>query len=324
VRSLKLLFLTLACAAAIPAAAQVNDTYVIPAAANLRGNFGSHWMTRFSVFNPHLDYPLTVSITLLPTGGARGVEELVDVPANSLAYSDNLLDDLYGLQGGGALLIATFPEDNPGVPNNVLARSFLVISDTFNNLPSGTYGQTIPGIWTGLQDYDFDGISAIAHGVRNISSQGWRTNVGAANLGRCSVTVRLNVYDADGHRILNQAPLVVPPLGHIQDTLPVTVNSGSVEFFVDDPCSNDDDRYAVVFPYISTIDQYSGDPAYQSPTLLADPKALFSKGPQAQSIATTSFGKKIDADYARNVRAQAERKGKALLKRTEKGWQIAR
>ncbi|HKR62982.1 MAG TPA: hypothetical protein VJZ00_04555 [Thermoanaerobaculia bacterium] len=311
--------------AAIPAMAQVNDTYVIAAAANQRGGFGSHWMTRFSVFNPHTDYPLTVSITFLPTGGAKGIEELVDIPANSLAYSDNLLDDLYGVQGGGALLVATFPEDNPKVPNNVLARSFLVISDTYNNLSSGTYGQTIPGVWAGLLDYDFDGISAVAHGVRNISSQGWRTNVGAANLGRCSVTVRLNVYDADGRKILNQAPLVVPPLGHIQDSLPVTVDSGSVEFFVDDPCSNDDSRYAVVFPYVSTIDQLSGDPTYQVPTLLASPSVLFSKGPQAQSVIDpTSVGKKIDSAYARTVRAQMEHRGKARLQRTIQGWQIVK
>jgi hypothetical protein len=323
VRTSKLLLLvaTLACLVAIPAAAQVNDTYVIAAAANQRGGFGSHWMTRFSVFNPHLDYPLTVSITLLPTGGKPGIEELVDIPANSLAYSDNLLHDLYNVEGGGALLVAAFAEDNPGVPNTVLGRSFLVISDTFNNLASGTYGQTIPGVWAGLLDYDFDGISAIAHGVRNNQSQGWRTNVGAANLGRCSVTVRINVYDANGHKILNQAPLIVPPLAHIQDSLPITVDSGTVEFFVDDPCSNDDNLYAVVFPYISTIDQLSGDPTYQVPTLLASPSVIFSKGAKAQTD-TTAIGKKIDSTYARGVREQVERRGKARLQRTIQGWQI--
>lgn len=324
--SKQLLLLTLfAFFAAIPAAAQVNDTYVIAASANLRGGFGSNWMTRFSVFNPHLDYPLTVSITLLPTGGAKGIEELVTIPPNSLAYSDNLLEDLYGVRGGGALLVAAFPEDNPRVANTVLARSFLIISDTFNNLSSGTYGQTIPGVWAGLLDYDTDGITAVAHGVRNISSQGWRTNIGAANLGRCNVTVRVNVYDADGRRILNQAPLQVPPLGHIQDRLPVTVDSGSVEFFVDDPCANDDNLYAVVFPYVSTIDQLSGDPTYQVPTLLASPSVLFSKGPQAQAaVDPTSVGKKIETSYARTVRAQMERRGAARLERTIQGWRIVK
>jgi hypothetical protein len=318
VKTSRLLLLAALISAAVPMMAQVNDTYVIPAAANARGNFGTHWMTRFSVFNPWLDYSLRISITFVPSGGAQGIEELIDLPPNSLAYSDNILLDLFGLQAGsGSLLVAAFAEDNPGVPDDVFARSFLVTSDTFNNHPSGTYGQTIAGTWTGLLDYEYDQISSVAHGIRN--SGKWRTNVGALNLGRCTVSVNLNVYDADGNKILNQAPFLVPPLGHFQQGLPIAVNNGTVEFFVVDPCVNDDDLYAIVFPYTSTIDGQSGDPTYQSPTLLASPSILYAKG---KKVDPTAFGKKIDSSYARNVRAQAERRGVASLKKTEKGWAI--
>lgn len=312
-----LLALTLALVS-LPLIAQVNDTYVIPAAANVRGAYGSHWMTRFSVFNPQLDYPLVVSVTYLPTGGRPGIEKLVEIPPNSLAYSDNLLRDLYEVEGGGSLLVATFAEDNPGVPNDVLSRSFLVTSDTYNNLPSGTYGQTIEGTWTGLLDYDSDGISSVAHGIRNSERLKWRTNIGAANLGRCSVTLRVSAYDADGNRLLNRAPFVIPPLAHFQDRLPVQVEGGTVEFSVEDPCAATND-YAVVFPYASTIDQLSGDPAYQSPKLLASPDALFAK---PATIDPTAVGKKIDSRYARAVRAQAEHRGRARIIRGASGWQI--
>jgi hypothetical protein len=315
-----LLLAALLISAAVPMTAQVNDTYVIPAAANAQGGFGSRWMTRFSVFNPWLDYPLRISVTFVPTGGAQGIEELIDVPPNSLAYSDNILRDLFDVvQGSGSLLVATFAEDNPGVPDDIFARSFLVTSDTYNNAPNGTYGQTIAGTWTGLLDYEHDQISSVAHGIRNGGK--WRTNVGALNLGRCTVTLRVNVYDADGNRILNQAPFTVPPLGHIQHGLPVAVENGTVEFFSHDPCFEDDDLYAVVFPYTSTIDGESNDPAYQNPTLLASTDVLFAKG---QKVDPTAFGKKIDSAYARGVRAQAERRGVASLKKTEKGWQIAK
>lgn len=318
-RTFKLLLATLLLVS-LPAAAQVNDTYVIAAAANVSGAFGTRWMTQFSVFNPQLDWPLVVSIVYLPTGGGTGIEELVEIPANSLAYSDNLLWDLYGVEGSGSLLVATFPEDNPKVPNDVLSRAFLVTTNTYNNSPGGTFGQTIPGVWAGLLDYDFDGISAVAHGIRNISRLGWRTNVGAVNLGRCSVNVLVSVYDADGHRILNQAPLTVPPLGHIQDRLPVEVESGTVEFFLQDPCSSSNENYAVVFPYTSTIDQLSGDPTYQSPTLLASPGSLFAKS--LMNVDPLNVGKRIDVEYARNVRALAEKHGRAKLTRDEKGWRI--
>jgi hypothetical protein len=303
---------------AIPATAQVNDTYVIPAAANAAGGFGTRWSTRFSVFNPQPD-TLRISVTFLRSGGTEGIEEIISVPANSLAYSDNILGQLFGVSGTGSLLVASFREDNPGIPDDILSRAFLVTSDTYNENPSGTYGQTIEGTWTGLLDFDDDQISSVAHGIRNTGN--WRTNVGAVNLGRCSVTVRINVYDFDGNKILNQAPFTVPPLGHIQDRLPIAVDGGTVEFFVDDPCTADDERYAVVFPYTSTIDNRSGDPAYQYPTLLASPSILYAK---PGKIDPTAIGKKIDSSYVRGIRAHVERRNSAKLNRTPEGWQITR
>jgi hypothetical protein len=318
VKNIKLLLLAaLISVASFPAMAQLNDTYVIAAAGNQRGAFGAHWMTRFSLFNPHLDDTLVVSVTFLYTGGAPGPEKLIELPPNAMAYSDNLLEDLFGIEGSGSLLVATFPEDNPGLPDDVLSRSFLVTSDTYNNTGNGTYGQTIPGVWTGLLDYDSDSISSVSPIIRNTGV--WRTNVGAVNLGACAVNLLVNVYDGDGHTVLNQARLPIPPYGHNQAPLEVAIEVGSVEFFVDDPCANDSQRYAVVFPYTSTIDRRTGDPTYATPTLLAEPGILFAKG---QKIDPQTLGKKIDVSYARGVRQHAQRVGTASLKHEAAGWKI--
>lgn len=317
-KNIKLLLLAaLVTVASLPAMAQLNDTYVIAAAGNQQGGFGTHWMTRFSLFNPHLDTTLQVSVSFLPTGGAPGPEKLVELPPNSMAYSDNILDDLYGIQGSGSLLVATFPDDNPDVPDDVLSRSFLVTSDTYNNTGNGTYGQSIPGVWSGLLDYDSDGISSVSPIVRNNGT--FRTNVGAVNLGSCGVNLLVSVYDGDGHTIVSKAPLLIPPYGHNQAPLPVGISVGSVEFFVDDPCAADNTRYAVVFPYTSTIDNRTGDPTYTTPILLAEPGILFAKG---QKIDPTTLGKKIDTTYARNVRDQTQRTGAAKLTHTESGLKI--
>jgi hypothetical protein len=275
------------------ASAQINDTYIIPAAANAPGAFNTRWATQFSLFNPQ-SYALNVSVTLVPTGGAAGVEKTVNVPANAVAFSDNVLADLFNRDGGGALLVATFPEDNSSVPDTVIARSFLVTTNTFNNAQSGTFGQTIPGVWAGLQDFNTDGISAIAHGIRNNSA--FRTNVGAVNLGRSSLTMRISVYDMNGATLAKNVPFTIPPLAHMQDALPVQVDRGSIEFFVDDST-----KQGVVFPYVSVIDNQSGDPSYQSPTLLATPSVLFQKAA------------KIDTSFARQVRASAVRLGQGTL-----------
>jgi hypothetical protein len=285
----------------------VNDTYVIPAAANVPGAFGTRWMTQFSVFNPQ-SYSLRIDVVYVPTGGGQGLDATFDVPANAVAFSDNILDDLFNLGGSGALLVAAFPEDNPGVENSVIARAFLVTSDTFNNSSTGTFGQTIPGVWAGLMDFQTDGITAIAHGIRNISKQGWRANVGAVNLGRQNVRLLVSVYDIDGNTILNKARFDIPPMGHIQDGLPVQVDRGAVEFFLDDATQK-----AVVFPYVSVIDQLSGDPTYFSPTLLATPKVLFNKQ-AAAAMNTTAIGRKITIDDARAVRENAKSVGVVELK----------
>jgi hypothetical protein len=303
---------------AAPAKAQVNDTYVIPAVANAAGAYGTRWMTQFSVFNPQLDWPLRVTVVFMATNGLGSWETSFTVPANSVAYSDNILDDLFERSGTGSLLVATFPEDQvSGVPNDVVSRSFLLTSSTYNNSSAGTFGQTIPGVWAGLQDYATDGISAVAHGIRNIDRLGWRTNVGAVNLGRTSVVMRVNVYDADGRTILKNTPFTIPPYGHVQDRLPVQLDRGSVEFFVDDSS-----RDAVVFPYTSTIDQYSGDPTYQSPTLLAGPGILYGKG--ATIAPMMNPGKKINIETARKASEAAQKLGEVSLTRTEQGLKIGR
>jgi hypothetical protein len=299
----------------LPLFAQVNDTYVIPAVANVPGAFGTHWMSQLSIFNPQT-YPLRVSVTFVPTLGGQATERLVPIPANSVAYADNLLSQLYGQSGTGALLVAVFADDNPSVPNDVLSRAVLVTSNTYNDSTTGTYGQTIPGTWTGLQDYQSDGISAIAHGIRNVAADGWRTNIGAVNLGRTSVTMNVTVYDADGRTLLANAPFVIPPMAHLQDRLPIEVDGGSVEFTLNDPSNT-----AVVFPYTSTIDQFSGDPTYQTPTLLASARTLYGKKGTA-ATATLTPGRVLDNATAHALIATANRTGKATLAHTKKGLQI--
>jgi hypothetical protein len=120
------------------------------------------------------------------------------------------------------------------------------------------------------------------------------------------VTMRVTVYDYDGNRILREAPFNIPPMAHLQSLLPVQVDRGAVEFFIDDPSGD-----AVVFPYTSTIDQLSGDATYQTPVLLASAGSLYGK----KGFDPTKIGTKITTAHARQVRSTAKSIGTARLMR---------
>ena len=323
-RSSRTIVSILALGLALPLLAQVNDTYVIPAVGDLAGANQTVWATQFSLFNPQ-SYSLTVSMTFLPTAGSPatdlGTELLITVPANATFFADNLMREVYKRHDiQGALLVATFKADNPGVPDDVIARSFLVTTSTYNNASTGTFGQSIPGIFTGLQDLQSDGITGIVHGIRNNpASQGFRTNVGAVNLGRFSATMHVRVFDADGQAIRDSQdrtdiPFVLPPQGHVQGALPVGVDRGSIEFSVDDPHKD-----AVVFAYASVIDPLSGDPTYHSPTLLAAPSILFPRSRATSAVGPGGLGKKIDSIRAVEIRDGATRLGEVRLVHAQGG-----
>src|SRR5687768_15655412 len=305
--------LLLVVVAAVPLAAQVNDTYVIPAVGNTPGAGTTRWLTEFHVFNPQA-YTLTITADYLPsvepnlpTEDPIRVDFVVD--PNTTAYAENVLDDVFETTGRGSLLVAVLREENPGIPNTILARSFLVTSRTYNSTSSGTYGQAIPGVWAGLQDYDTDGISAIAAGIRNrgtLNVTGYRTNVGAVNLGDFSITMYLFVYDSDGDVLESNIPFTIPPQGHVQDRLPVEVDHGSVEFIVDDPRLS-----AVVFPYASVVDNRTGDSVYVNPVLLASPQVLFPK--KASAAGLTDVGVKISSELAAHIAKSARNAGRAKL-----------
>ncbi|MFN2441494.1 MAG: hypothetical protein ABR517_02300 [Thermoanaerobaculia bacterium] len=259
---------------AVPLSAQISDVYIVPAAADASGGAGTYWMTDFHAMNPQA-YPLRATLVYLPTGGAVGSAFKFDIGANETVWADNIVaqfDD--ATVSTGSLLLAVLPEDNPGIEaDDYLGLSLVLQTRTYNTTPSGTLGQGIPGAITGLLDIDLDGLSAIATGIRNFGSagiNGFRANVGALNLGRSDVTLQVVTLNADGVEV-GSSPLILPPQGHLQQTLPVSVDHGSIEFWVEDPDPNEDD---FVFPYVSIVDNRTGDATYIEPKLLAAPSYI--------------------------------------------------
>lgn len=301
-------------AVAAPASAQIYDTFVVPAVGSTSGGGGTLWASELTIFNPQ-PHTLFVSVTFLPSGLSQGSEVLVEIPPNQFFATSNVVSNVFQRAGTGSLLLATFVEDNKHVTNpTILNLSFVVRSNTFNNASSGTFGQAIPGAIAGLMDFEFEQLSAISAGVRNFGTtgqSGFRTNVGAVNLGRYTVRMLVNVYDELGRTVAKDIPFDIPPQGHVQDRLPVTIDRGTLEYFIFDPGVNDPEGYAVVFAYASVVDNRSGDPVYVDPLLLANPSYLF--GGKVQPRDPLTVGKKVDKEHARRVRNSMERIGTATM-----------
>lgn len=271
-RALSSLFIFLLLVA-VPLSAQISDVYIVPAAADSPG-IGTYWMTDFHAMNPQA-YPLRATLVYLPTGGTVGSAFKFDIGANETVWADNIVAEFDDATvTTGSLLLAVLPEDNPGVAeDDYLGLSLVLQTRTFNTTSSGTLGQGIPGAITGLLDLELDGLTAIATGVRHFGApevSGFRTNVGALNLGRSDVTLHVTTFNADGVEV-NSSPFVLPPQGHWHEPLPVTVDHGSIEFWVEDPEPNADD---FVFPYVSIVDNRTGDATYIEPKLLAAPSYI--------------------------------------------------
>lgn len=308
IRSNKLLPLVAAIllAVAVPASAQVYDTFIIPAAGNTSGAGGTVWGTELTIFNPQ-PHRLDVTVTFLPSGLGQGSTVIVPVESNESFASDNVVANVFKRSGTGSLVVYTDPLENGHVANpTIIALSFVVRSKTFNNASSGTFGQAIPGVIAGLMDFPTEQLSAISAGIRNFGTvgvNGYRTNVGAVNLGRYTVRMLVNVYDELGRTLAKDILFEIPPQGHIQDRLPVTVERGTLEFFVFDPGVNDENGFAVVFAYASVVDNKSGDPVYVDPVLLASPDYLYGVAGKMPPKDLLNVGKKISKDYARRVSA---------------------
>lgn len=285
----------------VPASAQISDVYIIPAAANAPGAAGTRWATEIHIFNPQ-PHRLDVSIVFIPAGGSQAREEIIRIEANETAYSENILQDLFDVrEGTGALSIATFPEDNTHLPAaDILARSFVAGARVYNNAATGTYGQRIPGSLIALME---DDLTAIADGVRNTSgtTTGFRTNIGGVNLGRFNVRMYVQAYAPDGAAVGDPIEFMLPPFGHAQDRLPVMVDHGSLEFWMDDA---DPERESLVFPYMSVVDNRSGDAVYVTPSLLAFPSEL---APLSTSNRARTDLPRVSTGHARALRETAAR-----------------
>jgi hypothetical protein len=75
--------------------------------------------------------------------------------------------------------------------------ALLVTARTYNQTPTGTYGQYLPACTEAL----VLGLGTVGYLPQIKSNDAYRTNLGVVNIGDASVTIEVRVHDQDGDQV---------------------------------------------------------------------------------------------------------------------------
>jgi hypothetical protein len=262
-------------------ATTTGEPVYIAATAHVAGAAGTNWRTDVELHNPDA-VSRQYEIALLEKNEANVAPSTVTYtvgPGRCLRLND-VLHTVFGYDGGAALRITP-------VSGNVV-----VTSRTYNLVGGGTYGQFIGGL--AESDAIESGQEAVLIQLTHNrgASSGYRTNIGFVSCVASEITVRADMYRADG-QLLGTRWYTLQGFMHRQvDKVFEAVASGDVE-----------DGYIVVrsgtpgarfIAYASVVDNLAGDPVYIPATLIGAGEPT-PPTPTATVTPTVAPGRPIDA-----------------------------
>jgi len=221
----------------------LSSRVTIPASASASGANGTSWMTELTAVNPTgVDSGATIVFRERGKNGSFVDSISLDLPAHSTVRVDDAVQDLFQ------------KTNSAGSLHVVLPAEAILSSRTFNNSSDGTYGQTIPAFPDAEGFTYFDDIILPSFTV----GEQFRTNLGLVNLYSNPVIVDVDIRDSQGSTIANPS-LEVPAFSSIQASgLAGSTDGGYAVLSLYD-------LEASILPYLSVVDNESGDPIFVYP-----------------------------------------------------------
>ncbi len=237
------------------AAKSAGEPMYIPAAAHVAGAAGTNWRTDVELHNAgSTQGQYEVALLRRDQSNSSPQTAVYTVGAGRSLRLNDVLYTVFGFTGGAALRITP------------VTGSLLVTSRTYNLTDQGTYGQYISGAPQS---------QAIAHGNEGLliqlsqhpsSNIGFRTNVGFVSAVGSPITIRADLYQAQG-TFIGTRTYSLDAFGHKQiDRIFRNLTQDEIP-----------DGYILVststpggafFAYASSVDNATGDPVY-IPALVA-------------------------------------------------------
>ena len=176
---------------------------VVAAAAHTKGAGGSQWVTDLSIANPgDVETEVTVHVQRWQTDAINPETRSWSLTAGHSIELRDVLASEFAIDGNATLRIAS---DRPVV----------TVSRTYNDTPSGTFGQLVPGF-----DISADRIlrpGTVGHllQLEESGTNGRRTNLGLVNTKEAPVDVELRFIDEDG-LLVGVIEQQLPPFDSVQ------------------------------------------------------------------------------------------------------------
>ena len=226
----------------------LDEFYFVAAAGNAGGAGGSQWVTDVEINNPD-DDAMQYRFMWLPRDQDNSTPTQSDVftlgGGTSVRYL-NVLDSVFSQTGFGALAIVAHRMDA------------IVMSRTFNQSATGTFGQSIPGLYSA----SLIPANQRARIVFMTENDAYRSNLGLLNGTGAAIDVQVALYDADGNALGATQTTTLAPWSNTQLNRPFHSYMPVAVGYVDVWTETEGGAFAA---YGSIIDNATGDPTTVMP-----------------------------------------------------------
>ena len=217
---------------------------VVPVIGSVVGAGGVRWRTELRILN-NQSREMTVSLLLPTIGDDRFLVQTLG-PGEAMAFHD-VLAEVFGLDNALAPLLISMTSARPAA---IFATAFGQRADSETSPQPITPLLATPSMPTRI----LGGLSF---------NEGFRTNIGLANLGSGTAQFTLALRRVEG-RNLAVTEIVLPPnsLRHfpIQQLFPIITDGDNFAVYIESPAAN-------TYVYASVIDNHSSEARFVSPWL---------------------------------------------------------
>ena len=235
----------------------------MPGAANIRGVNSSHWVTDMVISNLE-DVEVMATIERFDRDGVGAANDTVDLalaPGQSLLIRD-ALKTLFDSEGAAALAIHG-------------SRGLMAAGRTYNDTPSGTFGQLVPGLDITADAVLRPGMVGHLLQLEESGAGGRRTNLGLVNTLQAPAEIELRFFDEKG-LLIGVMEQLLSPFGYVQlDRVLRSVSDSALRN------ARAEVRVSAgsggVIAYAASVDNRSGDPVMQLAWLVEEEQLAVSE-----------------------------------------------